>query len=167
MPEDIKYIINESQLTAIGSAIRSKLGEQTLYTVDQMPTKIGNISGGGGINNPILTINIDGTGIPAQEQGAIPLFSINNGVLQKVNTAVSGGGLYSYETIVTEEVYPGDENYFAWNGDDSYPQITGTSRTLSVSNAINCQIQLDQANHRFVVMVENGTQPASFTLTIS
>lgn len=34
MSEDLKYIINESQLTAIGSAIRSKLGEQALYTVD-------------------------------------------------------------------------------------------------------------------------------------
>lgn len=57
MSEDLKYIINGSQLTAIGSAIRSKLGEQTLYTVDQMPTKIGNISGGGS-DFITFTINI-------------------------------------------------------------------------------------------------------------
>lgn len=47
MPEDTKYIVNQSQLTAIGTAIREKLNEQTTYTVDEMPGKIEDISGGG------------------------------------------------------------------------------------------------------------------------
>lgn len=46
MPEDTKYIINESQLTAIGNSIRTKLNEQTTYTVDEMPEKINEIGGG-------------------------------------------------------------------------------------------------------------------------
>lgn len=45
MPEDLKYIINQSQLTDIGDAIRTKLGEQDTYTVDEMPGKISEIGG--------------------------------------------------------------------------------------------------------------------------
>ena len=56
MPEDTKYIINESQLTAIGNSIRTKLGEQDTYTVDEMPTKIGSISVAGGDSIPIRYI---------------------------------------------------------------------------------------------------------------
>lgn len=48
MPNDTKYIVNGAQLTDIGSAIRSKLGEQDTYTVDEMPGKISEIGGGGG-----------------------------------------------------------------------------------------------------------------------
>lgn len=45
MPNN-KYIINESQLVDIADAIRTKLNEQDTYTVDEMPGKIGDISGG-------------------------------------------------------------------------------------------------------------------------
>ena len=58
MPEDLKYIINQSQLTDIGAAIRSKLGEQDTYTVDEMPSKIDEISGSSGLTVPYLTMNI-------------------------------------------------------------------------------------------------------------
>lgn len=45
MPNN-KYIINESQLVDIADAIRTKLNEQDTYTVDEMPEKISEISGG-------------------------------------------------------------------------------------------------------------------------
>lgn len=44
MPSNTKYIVNGAQLTDIGDAIRSKLGEQDTYTVDEMPEKISEIS---------------------------------------------------------------------------------------------------------------------------
>lgn len=47
MPNDTKYIVNGAQLTDIGDAIRSKLGEQDTYTVDEMPGKIDEIVTGG------------------------------------------------------------------------------------------------------------------------
>ncbi len=45
MPNN-KYIINESQLVDIADSIRTKLNEQDTYTVDEMPEKISEISGG-------------------------------------------------------------------------------------------------------------------------
>lgn len=167
MPEDTKYIVNQSQLTAIGTAIREKLNEQTTYTVDEMPGKIEDISGGGGgLNNPVLTINVDATGVSG-EVGTLPLYSSNNGVLQITNGVVNGGSSSSYETLTIELVYDG-ESSFGWNGTyyaDS--AITSTVLTLSTSNAVNCEIYLDQPNNFFSVMVEDSTQPASFTLTVS
>lgn len=56
MPEDTKYIINESQLTAIGNSIRTKLNEQTTYTVDEMPEKIDEIVSGGVSDVSIVNI---------------------------------------------------------------------------------------------------------------
>ena len=44
MPSNTKYIVNGAQLTDIGDATRSKLGEQDTYTVDEMPEKISEIS---------------------------------------------------------------------------------------------------------------------------
>ena len=61
MPEDLKYIINQSQLTDIGAAIRSKLGEQDTYTVDEMPEKISEISGGSATITKTYTLIPAGT----------------------------------------------------------------------------------------------------------
>lgn len=167
MPEDTKYIVNQSQLTAIGTAIREKLNEQTTYTVDEMPGKIEDISGGGGggINNPVLTINVVTTGVSG-DQGALPLLQINDDVLQSVNQVVTGGTTAVYSTIVLEDYQEGESEYF-WNGSTAYPNITGTVRTLSVSNEVNCTVTLNQGEGQFYAMITDPTQPASFTLTIS
>lgn len=56
MPSNTKYIVNGAQLTDIGAAIRSKLGEQDTYTVDEMPEKISEISGGGSSNEEYIIL---------------------------------------------------------------------------------------------------------------
>ena len=122
--------------------------------------------GGGGLNNPVLTINVDATSVPS-EVGTLPLYSNNNGVLQIVNGVVNGGSSYSYETLAMKLVYD-DESYFGWNGTYyANADITYTSRSLSTSNAVNCEIYLEKTSNFFSVIVEDPTQPASFTLTVS
>lgn len=123
------------------------------------------IGGGGEINNPVLTINVVATGV-AGDQGALPLIVNDNGILKKVNTMIVGGTSDTYQSIVLEDIYSDDDSFF-WKGSDSYPDITGTANTLSVSNAVNCSIDLDQPNNWFGVTITDPTQPASFTLTIS
>lgn len=39
-----------NKLSSIGDAIRAKTGKSSLLTLDQMPTEIQSISGGGGDN---------------------------------------------------------------------------------------------------------------------
>ncbi len=48
MPSDPTYLVTKSQLTDIASAIRTKNGESTLYTVDEMPNKVLALPGGSG-----------------------------------------------------------------------------------------------------------------------
>ena len=62
MPTESMYLVTNSQLTNIASAIRSKNGETSFYTVDEMPSKITAISGGGGII-PTGTITISTNGM--------------------------------------------------------------------------------------------------------
>ncbi len=47
MPLDNAYVISTSKLTAIGDAIRGKIGSSSSMTLDEMATEIANISGGG------------------------------------------------------------------------------------------------------------------------
>ena len=56
------YLVTGSQLTNIASAIRSKNGESSLYTVDEMPSKILAIAGGGGIV-PSGTYSVSSNGV--------------------------------------------------------------------------------------------------------
>ena len=51
-----------NKLTAIGNAIRGKTGKTELLTLDQMPTEISNIQGGGTVEE--LTITSNGTYTP-------------------------------------------------------------------------------------------------------
>ena len=52
MPETM-YLVSNNQLSSIGNSIRTKLGESTTYTVDEMPQKISSISGS--LNIPTFT----------------------------------------------------------------------------------------------------------------
>lgn len=46
------------KLTAIANAIRAKTGKSATMTIDEMPTEIANISGGGGITPVTVTATI-------------------------------------------------------------------------------------------------------------
>lgn len=50
------YLVSNNQLSSIGNSIRTKLGESTTYTVDEMPQKISSISGSS-LNIPTFTEN--------------------------------------------------------------------------------------------------------------
>ena len=56
-----KVIVTESKLTAIANAIRSKLGVQTEYALDDMPNAIASISGGGTLPDEQLVSHYDFT----------------------------------------------------------------------------------------------------------
>lgn len=70
--------LDDSKLTAVANAIRGKTGKSATMTVDEMPTEIASISGGGGVTNVVIgdfttpysygakTLNIDysGSGYP-------------------------------------------------------------------------------------------------------
>ena len=92
MPEDTKYIINQSQLVDIADAIREKYGEQDTYTVNEMPGKIENIP-----SIPLCTVTFINHDTNGQDFYFSDLNVINNGIL---NFGVS----VPYNTSVTTKV---------------------------------------------------------------
>ena len=155
-----------SNLDRIANKLNTTSTDPMMSNLDKIAEGIESGGGGGELNNPVLTINVDATGVSG-EVGTLPLFSINNGVLQITDGVVNGGSSHSYETLLIEFVYD-DESYFGWNGVYySTTDVTSSTHTLSTSNAVNCEIYLDQTIKFFSVIVEDPTQPASFTLTVS
>lgn len=139
-------------------------GEDDIKAYELEPT-YQEIGGGGGIDNPVLTVNVVATGVSG-EIGALPLMIVDNGVLQINNTVILGGNSYIYETLVKKSVYD-DEIYYDWDGNTGFPKITDTPKTLTVSDQVNCTVQIDKDNSTFFVELTDPAQPASFTLTIS
>lgn len=176
MPEDTKYIINESQLTAIGSAIRSKLGEQTLYTVDQMPTKIGNISGGGS-NVPMCQVKIVNTSssdydYEIQSLATDAIFSPEGAILDyqtitipadeplTLNVAISKN--VEDESIYYTVILTGMINNELHETSDYSNMIT----ELNNVQVVVTQLPSDPIMYAYGVNVIDITKPSSFTLTI-
>lgn len=118
MPEDLKYIINGSQLTAIGNSIRSKLDEETLYTVDEMPSKISSISGGGSV--PETLYYIPPQTIQFAQASSEETLEVNTELLEEDNP---------YQFLVTMD---GKENLVRQTEPGSYSIINGT--TLSAQS---------------------------------
>lgn len=124
MPSDTKYIVNGAQLTDIGAAIRSKLGEQDTYTVDEMPSKIDNISS---IHLCTITfINHDSLG---QDYEYDNLNTINNGIL-------THGIIVPYNTSVTAEII---YSFNPWTS-DVYICSSSSMGEVTVSNTVNCTV---------------------------
>lgn len=149
MPEDIKYIVNQSQLTAIGTAIRGKLNEQTTYTVDEMPEKIGDISaggGGGGSSIPMMTLTVIAPAGTTEEETYSWVCFDNNNMLQA--------------PILTE-----GENIikmlYMQMGDEVFPATYRNIGTHTFSNLINCILDED------ALLITDPTIDSSATLTIT
>lgn len=123
--------------------------------------------GGGGteITNPILTINVDASGVVG-EVGSVPLIQFNDGSLQNVDNIVNGGSTYAFEGYVLEDVLEGEENEYWWIC-PPVNTVLDTNKTLSVSNEVNVTVTLNQGSGIFQAMITDPTQPASFTLTVT
>lgn len=123
------------------------------------------IGGGGGVDNPVLTINVVATGVSG-EIGALPLLQINDNDLRTIAQILVGGTTADYSTIVLNYYENGNSEYY-WDGTTAYPSITGATATLTVSNEVNCTVTLNIGLGQFYAMITDPAQPASFTLTIS
>lgn len=123
------------------------------------------IGGGGGVDNPVLTVNVVTTGVSG-DIGAIPLLQINDNDLRTIAQMLVGGTTADYSTIVLNYYENGDSEYY-WDGTTAYPSITGATATLTVSNEVNCTVTLNIDLGQFYAIITDPTQPASFTLTVS
>ena len=56
MANDTKYIVNDTQMTSIASAVRNKLGEQDTYNTFELPGKIEDI-----VTIPYCTVTVNNT----------------------------------------------------------------------------------------------------------
>lgn len=149
MPEDLKYIINQSQLTDIGAAIRSKLGEQDTYTVDEMPEKIGEISGGGGLNiAPILKLTL------TEDSGeyTVPMCCIVDGEVMGDEVSISAGE--TADILILNE----GSNFV-------YVVTEDSSNRYNVTDLINCTKLED--GEAIGLVITDPSQNASATLKVS
>lgn len=103
-----------NKLSAIGNAIREKTGGTDLLTLDQMPTEISNIQGGGVVEE--LTITSNGTyNPPAGIDGYAPVV---------VNVPQDGGPPAEAFNITGDCQYMFYDNRFNWYLENYGKQIT-------------------------------------------
>lgn len=142
MPSNTKYIVNGAQLTDIGDAIRSKLGEQDTYTVDEMPGKINNIGGGGSF--PMCTASIVNT----DAESIATKFNFDNGFMTLTpfpqNTTTECHFLYTK--------YPGNIAIITIDAPNLIDEY--------LSDMVNCSLVTEDR----VILVTDPTQDCSFTI---
>lgn len=160
MPEDLKYIINQSQLTNIGDAIRSKLGEQDTYTVDEMPEKISEISSGSGLQVPLLTMNITNVGqAPAVWSNfglPIEIAYIENNYLYIEYPALDKS-IPSHETVSVKLIY-------GRSVENEEVKYTCPAPDELMTNLVNCTIQ--QGLFAPEIVITDPTQNASIDVEV-
>ena len=154
-----------SNLDRIANKLNTTSTDPMMSNLDKIAEGIESGGGGSGINNPVLTINVDATGVSG-EVGALPLLQINDNDLQTTSQMVVGGTTADYSTIVLNYYENGDSAYI-WDGATAYPSTLGSPETLTISDEVNCSVTLDKGEGKFYAMITDPTQPASFTLTIS
>ena len=152
MPEDLKYIINQSQLTDIGAAIRSKLGEQDTYTVDEMPEKIGEIGGSSlSIANKILTLDVT-TNHYFTVHGGLFLDE-NNKITQEVVNQTTLRSSGRYDIIMLP--YPGGNTML---------ELSTYITSASLTNEVNCTLFDDDGY--YMIIITDPSKNASATLNV-
>jgi len=159
MPEDTKYIVNQSQLTAIGTAIREKLNEQTTYTVDEMPGKIEDISGGGGVSIPFDICNIT------------IVNNTSSPIMFMVVPQLRNSALIVKDTTIEPIIVEANSEYqmvlpFVWVSDPDTPEIMiFFQNRMNFSNAVNCSYVAGESDQPgAITRTTNGN--ASITLSV-
>ena len=126
--------------------------------------------GGGGIENPILSLTIDTTRISG-DQGTIDYYEITeNNILANVITQISGQQTYNFEFPVVGSIYDDDDTiYYDWINRGEIGGFVSTIYTITSSNEVNCTVNIIQESepHYMSITITDPTQPASATLTVT
>lgn len=143
--------------------------EGTAKIIDEVNNTVIDIGGGGGgIDNPTLTLSIDASGVSG-ELGTIDYLTIteNNTVKNKTGIMISGGDNYEFEILVPAWDNGDDPDVFVWTNSSANGGLVGTAYVITATDTENCMANIDQNGGSMYIMVTDPTQPASATLTIS
>lgn len=154
MPTESMYLVTNSQLTSIASAIRNKNGETSFYTVDEMPSKILAIAGGGGIT-PTGTITISTNGMHNVYNYASASVSVPVGVFPTGTYNITSNSIYDITNYASVSVN-------VPTGITPTGTITLSSNsTFNVTNYASAIVSVPE--HPYALRYTNTTAFTSFT----
>ncbi|MBR2511403.1 MAG: hypothetical protein IKL32_00015 [Alphaproteobacteria bacterium] len=119
--------------------------------------------GGSGVDNPILTIEVDTTDY-TEEPGTLNLLSLKDGSVWEEWASIPGESTSTFEIFVPKYGDEGD-NYYEWTGARELTFAINTA--YAVSDTVNCTYELDMDNHNFIFSITDGSQPASAKITVT
>lgn len=152
-------------LDAITTALGGTPNDSNLI-VDKLEDIAGVAHGGGGgsgVDNPILTIEVDTTDYTG-EPGTLNLLSLKDGSVWEEWTSILGESTSTFEILVPKHGDEGD-NYYEWAGARELTFAINTA--YAVSDTVNCTYELDMDNHNFIFSITDGSQPASAKITVT
>ena len=119
------------------------------------------IGGGGGINNPILSLKYDSTSY-AYDASSLTYYAFEDGfVTEKYIANLQGGTITNIECIMMKSD-DGEGGYVYYVNVTS---MLDTPATYTPQDAVNCQVI--QTESQFMLYTTDPSQPASITIKVS
>ncbi len=121
-----------------------------------------NVSGGGGIKNPLLTLDIHIVGADTGKYNYLEV--IDNIAYPKQGNYMTGGD--HTITVLVPAFINGVETVYRFDGITNF---SADIRPITISNEVNCTYELSQeeGNRYLAFIITDATQNASATVTVS